>query len=179
MTNEIYDGHAFLIKDIKKLAKLYACVDCPARFTKPCDLPRHAKTCAQGKTVIDCPNERVEAPQTAHQRAFYGKSMCSPSSFRWLGRISKALIWEAHLSRSMWTRWREMDRRRSFYGQPANPPARQPASRGVSPVGCSEPARQSEQTVIRCITYFSSRDSSSDKIAEKSYTTHWPSLFIR
>lgn len=33
MTIEIYEGHAFLIKDIKKLAKLYACVDCQARCT--------------------------------------------------------------------------------------------------------------------------------------------------
>ena len=115
MTIEIYEGYAFLIKDIKKLAKLYACVDCPARLTKPCDLQRHAKTCAQGKTVIDCPNERVEAPQTAYQRAFYGKSMWSPSSIRWIERISKVFIWEAHPSRSMWARWREMDRRRAFY----------------------------------------------------------------
>jgi len=28
LTIGIYDGHAFLIKDIKKLAKLYACIDC-------------------------------------------------------------------------------------------------------------------------------------------------------
>ena len=32
----IYEGHAFLIKDINKLAKLYACVNCQARFAKNC-----------------------------------------------------------------------------------------------------------------------------------------------
>lgn len=66
-TIAIYEGHKFLIKDIKKLAKLYACVDCHTRFTKCCDLQRHAKTCAQGKAVIDCPNERVK-PRTQHTR---------------------------------------------------------------------------------------------------------------
>ena len=38
MKIRIYEGHAFLIKDIKKLAKLYACVDCHTRFTKSCNL---------------------------------------------------------------------------------------------------------------------------------------------
>jgi len=76
----IYEGHAFLIKDIKKLARLYACTDCQARFTQAWNLQRHSKTCAQGRTVIDCPNMRVEAPQTAYAGVFYGKPQASGSS---------------------------------------------------------------------------------------------------
>ena len=33
LTIGIYEGHAFIIKDISKLAKIYACVHCRSRFT--------------------------------------------------------------------------------------------------------------------------------------------------
>ena len=39
-------GTRFFIKDIKNLAKLYACVEYYARFTKSCNLQGHGKTCA-------------------------------------------------------------------------------------------------------------------------------------
>ena len=67
----IYDGHTFLIKHFNKLAKKYLCNDCQERFTQACNLQRHAKTCLQGRTIIDCPNERVKVPQTAYEKAFY------------------------------------------------------------------------------------------------------------
>ena len=38
--------HSFLIKEIKNLAKLSACVDYHARITKSCNLQRHDKSCA-------------------------------------------------------------------------------------------------------------------------------------
>ena len=84
LTIGIYEGHAFVIKDISKLARTYACVHCRARFTQACNLQRHTQTCAQGKTVIDCPAERVEAPQTAFEKAFFLKHTASPESLRWL-----------------------------------------------------------------------------------------------
>ena len=59
MTIGIHEGHAFLIKDITKLAKTYVCSDCQGRFTKACHLQRHTKTCSRGRTIIDCPNEKV------------------------------------------------------------------------------------------------------------------------
>ena len=40
MTLGIYEGHAFLIKDITKLAKTYVCNDCRNRFTKASNLQR-------------------------------------------------------------------------------------------------------------------------------------------
>ena len=77
LTIGAYNGHAFVIKDISKLANTYSCVHCRARFTKPCNLQQHIQTCAQGKTMIDCPAERVEAPQTAFKKAFYPKHSAS------------------------------------------------------------------------------------------------------
>ena len=43
----IYEGHAFLIEDITKLAKTHVCNHCKARLTKASHLQRHIKTCAQ------------------------------------------------------------------------------------------------------------------------------------
>ena len=84
LTIGIYEGHAFVIKDIAKLANMYACVHCRARFTQACNLQGHTERCPQGKTVIKCPAERVEAPQTAFEKAFYPKHTASPESLRWL-----------------------------------------------------------------------------------------------
>ena len=89
MTIGIFGKHAFLIKDITKLAKTYACVHCNARFTKASNLERHAERCAQGKTVIDCPGEKVEAPQTAYEKAFYPKHQASKESIQWLEYVAK------------------------------------------------------------------------------------------
>ena len=77
LTIGVYEGHAFVIKDITKLAKTYECGDCRQRFTQECHLKHHSQTCRQGKTVIDCPGERMEAPQTAYEKAFYPKQTAS------------------------------------------------------------------------------------------------------
>ena len=89
LTIGIYEGHAFVIKDISKLARTYTCVHCSGRFTQAFNLQRHAERCAQGKTVIDCPAERVEAPQTSFEKAFYPKHQASHESLRWLEREAK------------------------------------------------------------------------------------------
>ena len=84
LTIGIYEEHAFYIKDISKIAKVYECVHCHTRSTQACNLQRHIQTCAQGKTVIECPAEKVELPQTAFEKAFYPKHSSSPESLRWL-----------------------------------------------------------------------------------------------
>ena len=89
MSIGIFGEHSFLIKDITKLAKIYACIHCHARFTKSCHLQRHADRCAQGKTVIDCPGEKVEAPVTAYEKAFYPKHQASKESIQWLEYVAK------------------------------------------------------------------------------------------
>ena len=72
----------------KRYFEAYACVHCRSRFTKACNLQRHTQTCAQGKTVIDCPAEKVELPQTAFEKVFYPKHSSSPESLRWLEKES-------------------------------------------------------------------------------------------
>ena len=89
MTIGIFGEHSFLIKDITKLAKIYACTHCNARFTQSVSLQRHADRCAQGKTVIDCPGEKVEAPATAYEKAFYPKHNASNESIQWLEYVAK------------------------------------------------------------------------------------------
>ena len=99
MTIGIYGEHAFLIKDITKLAKTYECNHCHARFTKVSNLQRHADRCAQGKTVIECPGEKVEAPQSAYQKAFYPKQKASKESIQWLEYVAKH--WKIPIAHAM------------------------------------------------------------------------------
>ena len=91
ITIGIHEGHAFLIKDIEKLAKMFVCSNCRGRFTKPCHLQRHIKTCAQGKTTVDCPNEKVKAPLTNYERTFYSEGNASQLAISWLEKTSKQL----------------------------------------------------------------------------------------
>ena len=84
LTIGIYEGHAFFIKNISKIAEVYVCIHCRARFTQACNFKRHTERCVQGKTVIECPAEKVELPQTVFEKAFYLKHSSSPESLRWL-----------------------------------------------------------------------------------------------
>ena len=99
MTIGIFGEHAFLIKDIAKLAKTYECIHCHARFTQSVSLQRHAERCAQGKTVIDCPGEKVEAPATAYEKAFYPKHQASKESLQWLEYVAKH--WKIRIHHAM------------------------------------------------------------------------------
>ncbi|KAL9970785.1 hypothetical protein ACROYT_G023214 [Oculina patagonica] len=89
LTIGTFEGHAFVIKDIKRLAKTYACAHCNARFTQACNLKRHYQTCSQGKTIIDCPGKKVEEPQTSFEKAFYPNHQASKESLRWLDQEAK------------------------------------------------------------------------------------------
>ena len=91
MTIEIHEGHAFLIKDITKLAKMHVCSNCRGRFTQACSLQRHLKTYTQGKTIIACPNEKVKAPLTNYERTFYDEGSVSKPAISWLEKTSTSL----------------------------------------------------------------------------------------
>lgn len=67
VTIGLVEGHAFLIKDIKKLAENYSCKECNAKFTKIGHLYRHTSTFSQGETKIFSLNKQVEAPQTTFE----------------------------------------------------------------------------------------------------------------
>ena len=52
LTIGVYEGHAFLIKDITKLAKTYSCSHCWQRFTQSCHLQRHHQTCKGNSNLL-------------------------------------------------------------------------------------------------------------------------------
>ena len=91
ITIDVYEDHALFIKDIQKLAKLYACGYCQTHFTRLGSLHRHRKTCSNGQTKIICPNEQVYLPLTDYEKSFYSKGTFSTSSIRLLEQTSKAL----------------------------------------------------------------------------------------
>ena len=99
ITIGVYGDHAFLIKDIAKLANVYECNHCHARFTQACHLQKHAERCSQGETKIECPGEKVEAPQTAYQKAFYPKHQASKESIQWLRYVEKN--WQFKIAHAM------------------------------------------------------------------------------
>jgi len=84
MTIGWYSDHALLIKDIKKIANIYACAHCNQLFTKTCNLQRHADRCRSGKTEVICPGTVVERPQSAYEKAFCPKTNASKGSVDWL-----------------------------------------------------------------------------------------------
>ena len=81
----LYDGHAFLITDLKQVAGSYTCGECQARFTQSCHLARHvANNCSRGQTKINCPNNQIKSPASTYERAFYPKQTCSFVAIKWL-----------------------------------------------------------------------------------------------
>ena len=63
MTIAIFKEYAFLITNLEKATNTYACAHCDARFTKSCNLLRHAERCSNGQTKIKCPGEKIFAPR--------------------------------------------------------------------------------------------------------------------
>ena len=100
LTMGIYDGHAFLIRDLAQVTQDYTCGDCQARFTKSCNLVRHASTCGGGRTKINCPNNRIGVPASAYEQAFYPNERCSFIAIKWLEWEGKA-AGHSHPSRAV------------------------------------------------------------------------------
>ena len=81
----LYDGHAFLITDLKQVAGTYTCGDCQARFDRADNLARHAaNNCSRGQTKITCPNKQIKPPASVYERAFYPEQTCSFVAIKWL-----------------------------------------------------------------------------------------------
>ena len=74
-----------MITDLKQVAGTYTCGECQARFTQSCHLVRHvANNCSRGQTKINCLNNRINAPSSAYERAFYPEQTCSFVAIKWL-----------------------------------------------------------------------------------------------
>ena len=81
----LYAGHAFLIRNLAQVARSYTCGVCQARFTQSNSLMRHVKDrCSGGQTKINCPNNRIEVPASAYEKAFYPEARCSFIATKWL-----------------------------------------------------------------------------------------------
>ena len=85
----IYENHAFLILDINKASNNYTCGECMARFTKSCNLIRHASRCTSGRTEINCPGNQILAPESTFEKAFYFEGTFGKKGIRWLGHLSR------------------------------------------------------------------------------------------
>ena len=85
----IYDCHAFLITDIIKVTNNYTCGECMARFTRAANLTRHIKTCTRGLTNIECPGNRILAPGSAFEKAFYPEGGFGIKAACWLEYVSR------------------------------------------------------------------------------------------
>ena len=85
----LYEGHAFLITDINKVTNNYTCGECMARFTRADNLNRHTKTCTRGRTNIECPGNRILAPESAFEKAFYPEGSFGIKATCWLEYVSR------------------------------------------------------------------------------------------
>ena len=75
LTMGLYAGHAFLIQDLAQVARSYTCGGCQARFTRTENLLRHTNRCTGGQTKVVCPNNRIQFPPSAYEKAFYPKTV--------------------------------------------------------------------------------------------------------
>ena len=89
MTIGLYEGHAFLISDIKKVTNNYTCGECMARFTRADNLNRHIKTCTRGRTNISCPGNRIPALESAFEKAFYPEGSFGIKATCWLEYVAQ------------------------------------------------------------------------------------------
>ena len=64
-------------------------LNCQARFTQAGSLQRHTQKCSQGKTLIMCPGERVEAPKSSFEKVFFPQHSASQESIKWLEQEAK------------------------------------------------------------------------------------------
>jgi hypothetical protein len=86
MTLGYYNYHAFLISDINKVAKVFACPHCNQQFTQACHLQRHdeKELCSGGKTKVIYRSGKIQCPQSAFERAFYPRGNASYAGVRWI-----------------------------------------------------------------------------------------------
>ena len=85
----IYEEHAFLITDINKVSDNFTCGDCGARFTQAWNLSRQAKTCSRGQTKFDCPGNKITAPESVFEKAFYPNGSFGIKATCWIAHEAK------------------------------------------------------------------------------------------
>ena len=89
ITIGLYEGHAFLITDINKVTNNYTCGECIARFTRAENLNRHATRCTCGRINISCPGNRILAPESDFEKAFYPEGNFGIKATCWLEYVAR------------------------------------------------------------------------------------------
>ena len=97
----IYEEHAFLITNLDKVTRNYAFAECQARFTQACNLRR-------GETEVVCRGERIQPPENAYDKAFYGQEAYAGRAVSWMEH--DAQWWGLHIYYQMCGHGRERRR---------------------------------------------------------------------
>ena len=79
----IYEEHALLITKLDKVTKYYACAECQARFTKKRHLRWHAGVFTRGVSKVACRGDRIQPPETAYEKPFYGHRAYAGKAVSW------------------------------------------------------------------------------------------------
>ena len=112
MTIGIFGEHAFLIKDITKLAKTYECNHCHARFTQSNNLQRHAERCAQGKTVNRLSRRKGRSATDSLRESLLSETQ-SLQRINSVAGVRGKTLENPHCPRNVGTRRRTLDREKA------------------------------------------------------------------
>ena len=86
-----YEGHAFLMKNIEKLVRVYVCPHCQARFTASHSLSLHINRCCRGEPRMEFPNKPIELPRTAFEKAFFPDKQMQVGETSWIESETRRL----------------------------------------------------------------------------------------
>lgn len=84
LTISAFDGHAFLMKHINRLAGVYNCGQCGAQLTQAPHLQRHPLRCANGEFGVFCYNEEVPFPASAFENALFSVETLRVAATNWI-----------------------------------------------------------------------------------------------
>jgi len=106
LTIGVYEGHAFLIKDIAKLVKTYACTHCGQRFTTV-QSQTASRNLQRGKNGNLLPGDKSGSPTDSFRESDVPKRLSIETSDSVAGVGSEA-TGHPHPPRDVWARGREM-----------------------------------------------------------------------
>ena len=64
-------------------------VQCQAKFTQAGSLRRHAEVCIRGVSRVVCRGERIQSPETAYEKALFGKRTYGGKAVSWMENESR------------------------------------------------------------------------------------------
>lgn len=80
----IYEDHSILITNLDRVKKHYACAECQARFTQTGSLRACRGFYKRGNQSRVPWRKKIWSPETAYEKAFYGKGAYSGKAVSWM-----------------------------------------------------------------------------------------------